>query len=191
MIYIIIPTTKDRRPRLKELLDSIERYTENMKHCVVIYENSDGGWVPAILNAIEGITGICVLLGSDTVVEKDWLLSLWNGFIKAFPYADGVAEPYNELHGDRLCQHPMAHSDTIRKYLYEGYTHWYSDNDFTDQARRDGKLVYVPEARIEHKHVINGKAMPDETYMIVFNPETNEKDRQLYEKRKANGYQPI
>lgn len=188
MIYIIIPTTKDRRPRAQQLLESIQEHTQNVQHCVVLYENRDGGWVPAILNAIKGINGYCVLLGSDTIVEKDWLKNLWEGFCRAFPNGDGVAEPYNEIHGDKLCQHPLAHSSTIRKYIYPGYVHWYSDNDFTDQAVRDGKLVYVPEARIQHNHFVNGKAEMDETYKVVFNPKTNEQDRQLYERRKANGY---
>lgn len=188
MIYIIIPTTKDRRPRLKELIESIQEHTQNVRHCIVVYENSDGGWVSAILNAIKDINGYCVLLGSDTIVEKDWLKNLWTAFVKAFPDGTGVAEPYNELHGDKICQHPLAHSSTIRKYLHPGYVHWYSDNEFTDRARADGKLIYVPEARIEHKHFTNGKAQVDETYKIVFNPQTNERDRMLYQKRKQNGF---
>ena len=191
MIYIVIPTTKVRRPRLRELLSSIETHTENMRYAVLIYENADGGWVPAIHNAIAGLNGYCVLLGSDIVVEADWLRILWKTFIAAFPAGDGVAEPYNEIHGARLCQHPLAHTSTIKKYLYRGYTHWYSDNDFTDQARRDNKLIYVPEARIEHRHAAINKAAWDETYETVYNPVTNERDRRIYEQRRTNGYKDI
>jgi GT2 family glycosyltransferase len=176
---------------VRELLTSIETYTENMPHAVVIYENNDGGWVPAIHNAIAGLTGYCVLLGSDVVVEADWLRVLWAAFIDAFPSGDGVAEPYNEIHGAQLCQHPLAHTDTIKKYLYRGYTHWYSDNDFTDQARRDGKLIYVPDARVEHRHAAIGKAEWDSTYETVYNRDTNERDRLIYEQRRANGYTDI
>jgi len=191
IIYVLIPTTKQRRQRLGELVASIQTHTENMRHCIVMYENSDGGWVPAIYNALAGISGYCALLGSDTLVEKDWLKNLWNAFIRAFPAGDGVAEPFNEIHGDRLCQHPFAHTTTIKKYLYPGYTHWYSDNDFTDQARRDNKLIYVPTARIQHKHAAIGAAPWDETYETVYDPKTVEKDRALYAARVASNYADV
>ena len=188
LIYIVIPTTKERRPRARELLASIEAHTENIRHAVIIYENDDGGWVPAVHNAIAGLNGYCVLLGSDVVVESNWLRVLWDTFIAAFPEGDGAAEPYNEIHGSQLCQHPLAHTATIKKYLHSGYTHCYSDNEFTERARRDGKLIYVPEARIEHKNASIGKSAWDATYERVYNPETSARDRALYERRKANNY---
>ncbi len=188
MIYILIPTTKDRRPRLKELLASIEEHTQNVQHCVVIYENADGGWVKAIHNALQGINGYVVVLGSDTVVEKDWLWNLWNTFITAFPKGDGAAEPFNELHGEKLCQHPLAHTDTIRKYLHEGYIHNFSDNEFTERLRSEGKLIFVPSAKIQHNHVNNGKAPMDETYKIVLNTDNYEHDSKLFSKRKATNF---
>lgn len=184
MIYICIPTTPERRGRLKELLASIEKHTENVPHCVVTYENDRGGWVPAVYDMLDGIDGYVVLLGSDVVVEKDWLLNLSVAYFRAFPNDDGVAEPFNELHGPTLCQHPFAHSRTIKKYLDPRFVHFFSDNWFTDQARRDGKLIYVPEAKIEHKHFVNKKAPFDKTYETIFNKEVNQKDCELYQKLK-------
>lgn len=184
MIYICIPTTPERRNRCNDLIRSIQENTEGIKYSIVVYENLDGGWVPAVYNMLENINGIVWLLGSDTIVEKDAVKTLYNVFIEAFPNQDGVCEPYNEMHGDTLCQHPFAHADTIRKYLDKRFTHWYSDNWFTSLAKKDDKLIYVPEAKIQHNHFINGKAEKDKTYETIFNPETIEKDRQLFIKLK-------
>ena len=188
MIYICIPTTKDRRPRLKELLASIEEHTQDIAHCVVYYENWDGGWVPAVHNMLDGINGFVVLLGSDVVVGPGWLSTLWKRFTEVFPLRDGAAQPYDEINGGQLCQHPLAHSDTIKQYLHKGYIHNFSDNDMTECLLRDGKYLYVPEAIIEHKHMVNKKAEPDETYKQVFNKENWAKDKALFDKRKANGF---
>lgn len=188
MLYICIPTTEDRRDRTDELINSIRKNT-TIPHSIVLYENWDGGWVPAVYNMLEGINDYVLLLGSDTIVHEGCVDILWQEFWKYFPEGDGVAHPYNEIHeSGELCQHPLAHSDTIRKYLHRGYTHSYSDNEFSERASRDGKLIYVPKAKLDHNHFVNLKAKRDKTYDKIFDNETIEKDRQLFLKRRANNY---
>lgn len=184
MIYIIIPTTPERRERANQLIKSIQENTQDVKYSIVVYENNDGGWVPAVYNMLEGINGLVWLLGSDCIVLPDALKTLKNAYQSNFPNQDGICEPFNELHGETLCQHPFGHSDTIKKYLDRRFTHWYSDNWFSLLAKRDNKLVFVPEAKIEHRHFINGKAEVDETYKTIFNKDTIEKDRLLFEQLK-------
>ena len=188
MIYICIPTTKERRARLKQLLASIDEHTQNIQHTVVIYENADGGCVAAIHNMLEGINGYVAILSDDVVVEKDWLKNLWDAFIDAFPDGSGAAQPYDNIQEGRLCQHPLAHSETIKKYLHKGYVHCFSDNEMTERLMRDCKYLYVPTARIEHRHFIRKLAPFDETYKLAFNEETIEKDRQLFITRANNGF---
>ena len=180
---ICIPTTPERRKRTNELIRSIQENT-NIPYRICIYENNDGGWVPAVYNMLENIDGFVWLLGSDTIVEKDALEILIKRYTGAFPQQDGICEPFNEMHGDTLCQHPFGHKNTILKYLDKRFTHWYSDNWFTILSKKDGKLLYVPDAKIQHNHFVNGKAEVDETYKIIFNPETIERDRLLFEKLK-------
>lgn len=188
LIHICIPTTPERRPRLHELLQSIYKHTDDIPHSIVIYENEDGGWVPAVHNMLHDINGFCVILGSDVVVEAGWLSTLWNGFIAAFPDGSGAAQPYDEIHGGKLCQHPLAHSDTIKKYLHKGYLHNFSDNEMTERLIAENKYIYVPEAKIEHKHFVNKKAKRDATYDKVFDRRNIERDRDLFIKRKKNGF---
>lgn len=184
MFYICIPTTPERRGRVGELVKSIQ---ENVKtpHCLVVYENNDGGWVKAVHNMLEGIDGYVSLLGSDCIVHNDYLARLWEKYQENFTDDTGVCEPFNEMHAHNLAQHPFAHSKTIKKYLDKDFIHWYSDVWFTDQARADQKLIYVPEAKIEHRHFINGKAVKDKTYETIFNPITIAKDKATYERKKT------
>lgn len=184
MIYICIPTTPERRHRTEQLVKSIQENSQDVPHTICIYENNDGGWVPAVYNMLESINGLVWLLGSDTIVEKDALKTLYNAYTATFPLQDGICEPFNELQGDTLCQHPFGHTETIKKYLDKRFVHWYSDNLFTIRAKKDGKLLYVPEAKIQHNHFVNGKAEVDETYKTIFNKDTVEKDRLLFEQLK-------
>lgn len=184
-ITVVIPTTPERREQTMRCVRAVME-NSNYPHKILVYENNDGGWVKAVHNALEGVDGYVALLGSDTVPQKDWLKNLAETFFKTFPNGDGVAEPYNEFnHGGALCQHPLAHSRTIKKYLYKQFVHWYSDNDFTEQVMYDGLYVFVPSAVVEHHHFLNKKAKFDETYKTIFNPETTGKDKLLFERRKA------
>lgn len=190
-ITIIIPTTPDRRPRLLELLDSIEKNTADMSYVVAPYENELGGWVPAVHAAISGMGDdeFVVLLGSDVVVQQGWLSTLWRAFCERFPDRDGAAQPFDEINHGRLCQHPLAKVSTIRKYLDPRFIHNYSDNWMTECLVRDGKYLYVPEAKIEHRHFINGKAKRDKTYDAVFNKENWAKDQALYNSLRREEFQ--
>lgn len=190
MITIAIPTTPERHKRLRELLDSIHEHTQDIEHRVLFFENNLGGWVPAVYKMLEGLNDeeYVILLGSDVVVEDKWLSTLWTHFIRTFPDGSGVAEPFNEFHHGSLCQHPLAKVKTIKQYLHVGYVHFYSDNEFHIRAVMEKKYLYVPEAKIEHRHALNGKAEMDSTYETVFNREQNEKDKALFYKRAETNF---
>lgn len=184
-IYIVIPTTKERRPQTDRLIESIRENTK-IPHVICVYENADGGWVPAVHKALDSIDGFVVLLGSDVVVHEGWLDALWDGFCDAFPKKDGCAQPFDEINNGALCQHPLGHSSVIKHYLHKGYIHNFSDNEMTERLIRDRKYLYVPESKIEHLHWVNGKAQQDETYKVIMS--SYERDREVYLERKRNGY---
>lgn len=183
IIYIVIPTTAERRPLLARLYRSILDNTEG-KYVICVYENFDGGWVPAVHNALEGLSddALVVLLGSDVVVEKDWLKNLYAAFDERFPNHDGAAQPYDEINNGSLCQHPLAKAGTIRKYLDREFTHNWSDNLMTDKLKYYDKYLYVPEAKIEHKHWANKKAPMDNTYRVIM--ESYTRDKEIYDRKK-------
>lgn len=186
MIYICVPTTEERREQTDRLVASIREHTKDVQHSIVLYENQDGGWVPAVHNVLSSIDGFVVLLGSDCLVTERWLSTLWERFCKVFPNKDGVAQPFDEINQGRLCQHPLGHSKVIKEYLHPGYIHNFSDNEMTDRLLEDGKYLYVPESKVEHLHWVNKKAPMDETYKQIMS--TYERDKQLYQNRLSAGF---
>ena len=57
LLYILIPTTKSRRDRLAKCIQSIKDNV-SIPHAIVTYENSRGGFVPAIHDMLKGINGL-------------------------------------------------------------------------------------------------------------------------------------
>lgn len=187
LLYILIPTTKSRRERLDVCVRSIK---DNVKvpHAIVTYENSLGGFVPAIHDMLKGIDAIVWAIGDDTVVETDGVDKLWIKFNEIYPDASGVVQPDDGiLHGGVITM-PMCHARTLEKFTYKGYLHWGADAEFTDIMKQMGKYTYVPEAIIGHRHWVNGQAPIDEVYKK--SSLTNDADVALYNERKKNNFMP-
>ena len=184
--YILIPYTKDRRARLEVCIKAIQENTEGMPYSLVLYENDYIGFPNAILNMIEGINGYVVMYASDLVAQKDWLKILWQEYEKIG--RKGAIEPENILHKGTLCQHPLLHTDLVRKFFHREYFHSFCDNEMHERFVAEGLYTYCPDAKIEHHHVVNRKAEMDEGYKVVLDPKRKDIDLETYKKRKANGW---
>lgn len=185
MISICIPHTPDRRERLQETIDSIHENV-TVPHVICTYENDYEGWAKAVDNMLSTVRGTALVIGSDVIVERGCVEEL----IKAYAWSDtaGVVEPYNELHNGKLCQHPFGDSQLIRRYLHTGYKHCFADNEMTERLKAANKYLYVPEAKIEHRHFVNGKAKMDKGYAFSLGSKDYDADRELFTKRKAAGF---
>ena len=75
--------------------------------------------------------------------------------------------------------------------LYPGYLTVYSDNDFTDQARKDGVVVTARHLKFEHRHPIyNPDVKTDAVYENQSRREAWDVGKKLYmERSKGRGYQ--
>ena len=186
-MIVAIPHTPDRRGRLQETIASI-RNNCTLPVIIATYENNYDGWAVSVDRLLKPLDDIVLLLGCDVIVEPGCIEKLLEAYAVAFPQSDGVVEPYNELHHGSLVQHPCGHAQTIRKYLHTGYTHCFADNELHERLVLDNKYLYVPEAIIDHKHVVNGKAKMDKGYEFSLDHTAYEKDRELFNKRKANGF---
>ncbi len=164
MFYVLIPTTKERRPRLEKCINAIRESTCQYPFSIITYENdTDGGWAQALLKMIEGINGVVFLLSDDMIVERDCIQTLYKKYIERFPKFDGMAQPYENFghgqHGD--C--PMIHTDTLRPFLEIGYQH-YADAEISDRLHKQGKYLVVSEAKVFHEHPSQYPELMDETY---------------------------
>lgn len=186
--YILIPYTIDRVPRVAEAMRAIEANTdpEVTPHSIVLYRNNYIGYPNAILDMVQDINGFVFMGASDLILGPDWLRILWEKMEQVG--RDKAVEPYNEIQGGGLCQHPLLHSDLVKRYFHREYFHYFADNEMDERIKADGLYVYCPEAPMEHHHVVNGKAQMDEGYKVVLDPTRNEKDRQTYQRRRAAGW---
>lgn len=186
--YILIPYTKDRRGRMLQALAAIWAHTdvELTPHSVVLYENNYIGYPNAILDMVENINGFVFMGASDLILGPDWLRILWERM--EIHGRDHAIEPFNEIQNGGIVQHPLIHSDLVKKYFNRHYFHYYADNEMHERITADGLYVYCPDAPMQHNHFVNGKAQMDEGYKVVMDPDRNEKDRLMFEKRKAAGW---
>ncbi len=187
MVYVTIPTTKERRPRLQKAIDSI-RNSDYPNITLVVHEGVHPGSVESVHAMLEGIDGLSFGLSDDNWIEPDCITKLVDAYLKAFPDGYGFAQTYNEIQGSRLVTAGMCHSSWAKKYIYKGYVHNWSDNEFTEIVDSLNKHIYVPNAIVHHDHFSLGKADFDKTYES--NQVAWEKDHALYLQRKANNFEP-
>lgn len=184
MIYICIPYTPDRKERLEVAIDSIRSTVKAFAYTIVTYENDYIGWANAVRNMIDGLDddSLMFLLESDTLVQEGCVDLLAANYMTKFATASKeiVLEPFNELHNGTLIQHPFCKVKVLKKYINRAYFHQFADNEMSDRIKQDCEYIYLPEAKMEHRHVVNGKAIQDEGYKVVFDQERIKKDQEIY-----------
>jgi hypothetical protein len=187
MIHILIPTTKNRREKLDECLTAIRENTD-IPHLLTVYENSEGGCVPANLRMVEGLKDneIVVVLNDDMIVQPNWLGVLISAYLQRFPDGNGLAYPDDMLRGELLSTIFCCTVKYLKENYFSGYRHNYADQELMDRSQ--GKLLYVPESKVLHKHMNNG-GTPDETYALQ--SKSFNDDERLYYQRKDKQYENI
>jgi hypothetical protein len=180
MIYVLIPTTKERREKLQKCLDAIRDSicTEPITTC--IYENSDSGCVEAEHKLFSGFKDdtLAFILNDDMVVEPDCIQKLFDAY-----EWDYVLQPYENTNFGNLASSPFASIKTLRQYIHKDYLHNYNDRELTEVAKMLGIYKKVLDAKLVHEHFSTGATQIDQTYMK--NRDSKEKDKQLYELRKS------
>lgn len=178
-MLVIIPTTRERRPRLQKAIDSLRESTITFN--LLIRESNEGGWVKAVLNSIASLNEeeIVFIINDDMEVEPDCIEILLNNYKE-----DYLLQPEDGIQHGKMATTPFAKVKTIKKYLYPGYHHNFSDQEMYDRAMLDNKFIYIPEAKLKHHHFTIGEAEIDETYRST--QATMLEDRDLYMKRKGN-----
>lgn len=191
MIYVCIPTTKERRPRLQKCIDALRL---NTKYPIAIctYENEEGctdvGWVTAIHKLLEGINGLVFILGDDAIPDPDCIERLYDTYKMLDNKEEWVLQPFEQYHQGELATFPFCHSDILKKYIFKGYKHLWSDTELTQIMRAKGRFGRVHGAYVDHQHYISDKKLFDETYEKSL--KMNDADKQLFQERKAAGFLP-
>lgn len=101
-----------------------------------------------------------------------------------FPYLDGAVFFSDGFQRSNLCTLPIMGRRLHQQfgYVYDpAYQSLFCDREQTDILQAMGRLAYVPEKIIEHKHHIWGKAEKDELYKR--NDALEDQDKTVFELR--------
>lgn len=179
-VYVCIPTTKERRPRLAECVDSILQYA-GVPVVFATYENYREGFVRPIHTILDGIKEdqLVWCIGDDTrLVQPDTLKRLVEAYEAEYPENDGVVQPDDGIQRGGIITMPLCSAKTMKENTHKDFFLNFADNIFTEVMTKKGKYKYCPEIVVEHHHWVNGKVKPDETY--AFAQSKFEEDRQTY-----------
>jgi hypothetical protein len=189
-IYILIPTTSERRPRLKECLDSLEKYA-GMEYEVKTIEDDERDCIAKgieLLKSVPRESLVWILNDDQKLIEPDTLKRLYEIFNREFPNGDGVVQPFESIQGAQLSVAPFGKAITFLKYSWPEYIHYFIDTEMTAVLKKKGLYYAALEVVIEHNHHINGKAPKDNTYE---NSERHwDHDEEIYLRRRSNNFLP-
>jgi len=193
MIYVIIPSTKERRPRLEKCIAALKL---NTKYPISIctYENEEGctdvGWVKAVHKMLEGINGLVFILGDDAIVAPNCIAKLYEAYMRLpeKERSEWLLQPNEQFHKGQLATFPFCHSDVLKKYIYKGYNHLYSDTELTCVMINKKRYGYVSAAIVTHEHFLQDGKLLDETYRNTQKFWTE--DKVLFIIRQKNNFEP-
>ena len=181
MLYILIPSTKERRERRQKLLDSIYAQKTTHPFVVCIYESEGEGWAIGLKKMIEGINDTVWLLSDDWVLEENCIEELMNHYNEKFPFKDGMVQPNGHMEGGMgWC--PVVPSNVLPSIL-DGYIH-YADYEIQDYFKKVGRWSIARKAKVNHEHYSFNKDLEDETYRRHKENSTDH-DMNIYQARRS------
>lgn len=140
-------------------------------------------------NKISEETSIIVLQSDDMIWEEyGFDNEIREAFRQHFPNLDGVVHFPEEKSADRTMVLTIMGINLFKKfgYLYHpSYESVYADNDLTEMTKLMGKYVFINKRMYSHRHPIWNRSEWDDLYRHSERPEVYQKDRTVFEKRKA------
>ena len=140
------------------------------------------------------VTGWDVLvLASDDMwpVVDGWAVRVLEEMEKHWPMLDGALHFNDGFQRANLCTLPVMGRrlwEQFDRQVYdESYKSLYCDKEYTDVFKALGRLTYVDEKIIEHRHHAWNRAVVDETY--ARNDALESADKLTYEARKIHAIQ--
>lgn len=183
--FLLTLDEDDETMNNQEVIDKLKTYP-NMN---IVFGVSDSkiGAVNRDLNEYEGEWDIVVLLSDDMVpVLFGFDERIRKAFKDNFPDLDGVTWFNDGFQGQRintLCILGKKYYERFNYIYHPEYKSLYSDNEFTEVARRLGKQKYFNTVIIEHRHfsIRGNRERYDDLYRK--NDSLMDRDGQVYKER--------
>jgi len=141
-----------------------------------------------ILTRLTNYETVC-FLGDDCIPQKDFLKNALE-VMKTFPGKWGLVG-LNDGSKHQFAPHWLAHKKLLKhlngEFFHTGYRHCYCDVELTERCHYMGRYAFAENAKIIHANpFIDPKVRKDEYYEHAYS--FAETDRELYLKRKKEGY---
>jgi hypothetical protein len=185
-------TTMNNPSTIQKLTEYVQRYPEKI---VVKYGHSKSK-IDAInrdVNEIKEKFNFDILVNfSDDMefIQHSFDEVIRNKFYVHYPDTDGNIYFNDGFVGDRLCTMSIIGRKYYDKFNYIYHPSYFSlwcDNEYTEVAKRNQKMLYFHENIFRHNHPANVGGFMDE--QLVKTESYSEIDRQNYEKRFNNNFQ--
>jgi len=186
MIYVLIPTTPDRKKRLRGAVASVKRSVCSEPIEIRIDVNNYEGAVKALLRLFHSVDGLALFLGDDCEVMPDTIQILHDAYVKRFPDQDGMCASADAKSLIISLAHPFAHTKTFIEHTHPGYFHNFVDREWFDRMQYRDRYLAVPKARILHNHWSKELSPIDNTYKV--GEASSDADGLLYNQRRARNF---
>ncbi len=103
------------------------------------------------------------MVADDVVPETEG----WDVALSEACKPDKIAWGEDGIQNERLPVHPFIGGDLVRKlgwWAAPNLKHWFVDNVWKDLTVALNNGVYLPNVKMIHHHIVNGKAQNDRTY---------------------------
>lgn len=126
-------------------------------------------------------------LANDLLPGRDWLSRGLAAYRARFGEGDGLMGFNDGIHGPDLSPHFLISRGLLDRYggWPTAYTHNFGDLELCRRAQADGMYGKAAWACLYHDHPLNGADYDD---VYAAGDQASETDRQLYERRKMNGW---
>lgn len=130
---------------------------------------------------------ILVLASDDMMPVVDgWAVRVIEEMEKHWPHLDGALHFNDGFQRSNLCTLPVMGRRLYDQFGYvysPDYTSLFCDREYTDLLRDMGRLTYIDEKIIEHRHHAWGRAQKDALY--DHNDSFESHDKTVFERRRA------
>jgi hypothetical protein len=185
-------TTMNNPTTIQKLTEYINKYPERI---VVKYGHSKSK-IDAInrdVNELKDNFNFDILVNfSDDMefIQHSFDEVIRNKFFVHYPDTDGNIYFNDGFVGDRLCTMSIIGRKYYDKFNYIYHPSYHSlwcDNEYTEVAKRNQKIIYFHENIYKHNHPANVGGFMDE--QLIKTESYSEIDRQNYEQRFNNNFQ--
>lgn len=137
------------------------------------------------------VWGVVLLISDDTWCRRaGWDQMIRDNMLKYYPNTDGCLWFHDGTKQREICTISCIgrrYYDRFGYIYHPSFSSFFCDNEFTEIAQRDGKIVFIDQPLATHEHPAWGRGMKQDA-LYTRNDRFWQQDKVNYEKRKAEGF---